>query len=630
MTDHLAEARTALETGDLERCFVLLNEAMRETDGPQLPILALLGKAFSHAGLHAEAAETFEAAARLMGDEGFEPLKSAALSRLAAGQADLALSLALKANTLREMDADLVYLIARQLHARGEHDMLAHFQNRLTASDNPEHLFFARDLIGKQTGNPFNFNLFKKLAEIEPSNPYTRFRLMAIAREFCDVDTIETEEDWMFTCLEAGQEQIFEAETPYANFLHIEDERLNRLATNNPQIPTPPAASLPARRRAMPHEYGGRIRIGYLSSDFSSTHATMRLLRRVLELHDPARFEITLYCYTPSALIAEDDSGRDSWGRIVRIDAMSDTEAARRIREDGIDILIDLKGHTGGSRCQILNHMAAPVQAAWLGFPASTVNIDLDYIIGDRFVLPDSSKPFYHEHFVRLPGSYQPNDPVHRPTPPPASRQSLGLPEDRFIFASFNAQRKITPGVATLWSEILRRVPDSVLWLMVDGETARANLHNAFAWQGLNEGQLIFAEKADYADHLARVQAADLALDTFPCNGHTTTSDMLWAGLPVLTKRGGNFASRVSESLLEACGLSDFVADDVRDFVDKAVSLVSDPRSLDAARKHLTANRYALSLFDAGAFCRSLEQAYMQMYARAREGKQPDHLDILP
>ncbi|MFM2280022.1 MAG: hypothetical protein RLZZ444_2253 [Pseudomonadota bacterium] len=628
MGNFLEQAREAFDRQDWDATFHALNAAMQSEEARDRSVFALLGKTLELHDMASEAADAFETAASLGTDGGFAHLKAAALACQKAGLADRALSIAIRANRLDQTDADLVFLIASALHQRGETELLAHFRNRLTASDKAEHLLLARDLIGHESRNPYNLGLHRKLADLFPDDPFIRFRLMAIAREFCDFATVEACEQWQALRLRDGRQDVFAAETPYANLLHIADERLNRLATNNRDLKAPPQPAAIKERRTRPHVWQDRIRIGYLSGDFASTHATMRLLRNVLESHDRNRFDITLYCYTPAELVAADDGGRSRWGRIVPIGHLDDQEAARQIRADVIDILVDLKGHTGGSRCQILNLGPAPLQMAWLGFPGSTVNVDLDYVIGDAVVLPETARPFYHENFLRLPHSYQPNDPIHRPRSPATARNALGLPEDRFIFASFNAQRKITPATYALWMTILARVPNSVLWAMVEGRPARSNLTERAIELGIAPDRLIFTDSADYEAHIGRLQAADLGLDTFPYNGHTTTSDMLWAGLPVVTRRGSNFASRVSESLLNAVGLPQLVAESEAAMIDLAVGLASQVTLLGSIRDRLVSARDQAPLFNAETFCRNLETAYILAYERRRKSLLPSDLDV--
>jgi predicted O-linked N-acetylglucosamine transferase (SPINDLY family) len=628
MPDPFQQALDAWQAGDLPATFEAINLAMQSPAQSNPALFDLLGDVLSEAGMPAEAAEAYEAAAARAPDGGFASLKRAVAAWSAAGDEEKAFLLALKAQKLDPSDMDMVFVLVKGLKLRDEKELLSFFQNKLTASDKPEHLQLAAELINADNRNPNNLALFKKLLRHDPDDHYTRFKLMSVAREFCDYQTVAEQEAWLQDQVDAGREWVFEGETHFANLLHCADERLNRLATNNISIKgTPPAAATQARR-SMPHRWNERIRIGYLSNDFGSTHATMRLLRNVLELHDTSRFDVTLYCYTSEDHIASDDGGRNQWGRIVTVGDLSDAATADRMRQDGIDITVDLKGHTGKSRSQILNFPAAPVHVAWLGFPGSTTRVDVDYVIGDRFVLPDSSRPHYHEKIVRMPASYQPNDRRHRPLPAAATRNDLGLPADKIVLASFNSNRKITRHTLDLWIAVMRRVPTSVLWVMLYHDLARSNFRDYLAASGISPDRLIFADAVPYEEHLARVQAADLGLDTFPYNGHTTTSDMLWAGLPVLTKRGSNFASRVSESLLNAVGLPELVAGDDRDFVDLAVDLAENSDRRANLREKLVLARPTAPLFDPEAFCTALESAFTTMIDRARNGLPPEHFDV--
>ncbi|WP_137157369.1 glycosyl transferase [Rhizobium sp. FKL33] len=628
MQDRLITARAALEAGDLDAAFRVINEALSEGDA-RADMIGLFGDALHKAGMTRDAAGAFEMAAKAAGASAFPYWKKAALAYDALGDGDQALAAAIKAQTAQDGDPDIIFLLARQFHARGERDLLGLVRNRLTASDDPRHLNFAAELISGETRNPFNLPLFKKLAALRPDDDVTQAKLMAVAREFCDYDTIEAQERWMEERrARLGDAAAHDGETPYANLLHCGDESRNRLAANRQTLGPGYSAERAAARRALPHVWNERLRIGYFSNDFSSTHATMRLMREVLERHDRSRFDITLYCYTPDDLIRRDDGGRSQWGRIVSVGSLADADIAERMRADGVDILVDLKGHTGGSRSHVLNFPIAPVQIGWLGYPGSTQMIDLDYVIGDRFVLPDAAKPHYHEKFIRLPHSYQPNDAKSRPQPTPLPRAALGLPEDRFLFASFNANRKITLETLKLWAEILKATPGSLLWILLETPLIRDNFAARMEKEGVARDRLIFADNAEYAAHLARAGAADLHLDTFPYNGHTTTSDMLWAGVPTLTKKGSNFASRVSESLLNAVGLPDLVMEDRDAFVEMAVEFALNPARLKSIRHRLAEARKTAPLFDAERFCRSLERAYSHAAARARQRLAPDHLDL--
>jgi predicted O-linked N-acetylglucosamine transferase (SPINDLY family) len=497
----------------------------------------------------------------------------------------------------------------------------------LAASSVTIHLQRAAEILLGDPRNPLVLSVLKKLRKLQPHDNYIRLTLLRLAREHCDYAILKEEEPLLRAELQAGQTDCLAEEPPHSSIMWEEDEALNRLAASIGSI-APITPQMQAQRRSQPHQWGDKIRIGYISCDLWDDHATMRLFRSVLTAHDPAKFDVTLFCYTPEKLLGFDLGGRKDWGNIISIEAMNDDNAASTIRSKNIDILVDLKGHTRGTRSQLMNRPLAPVHVQWLGFPGTCIEVDCDYAIGDRFVLPDSSVPYYHEKFCRLPECYQPNDPIHRPLPPAAKRTALGLPADRVIIAAFNAQRKNSLETMALWAEVLKANPKALLWLMIDGNHARQSTAAHFKSLGIKQSQLLFAPKMAYAGHLARVQAADFAIDTFPCNGHTTTSDMLWAGLPVISKRGGNFAARVSESLLNAIGLPQLVAKDDAAFLELANALIQNPQKLADLKVHLIEQRFQSPLFDSERFCRHLERAYEMMVERAKAGQAPDHLDV--
>ncbi|MDQ0453780.1 O-linked N-acetylglucosamine transferase, SPINDLY family protein [Rhizobium paknamense] len=603
-SETLTEAQRLFNAARHEESLTLASGLIAEWSGPEAA--ALLADNLAALGLKAEAAEAYRfAAARTSGAEAALLTAQAAVCTLERFDAFPG-----NAQTLfpspAERDAALAALID---------------------SSDEAHLALARQHLDADERNPLILALYRRLRRDKPQDQHIRMNLLRLAREHCDYPILLAEMPLLEADITAGRLDFLNAEPPHANIMWLADERLNRLATAHGGK-RPISANARAARHQRPQPWGRKIRLGYLSCDLWDDHATMRLLRSVLEAHDRERFEVTLFCYTPAHLLAFDQGGRQQWQPIVSIDGLDDEAAAREIQGRSIDILIDLKGHTRGSRSDLMNLPLAPLHVQWLGFPGSCPDIDCDYVIGDRFVLPDSAKPFYHEHFCRLPESYQPNDPVHRPLPPAPSRLALGLPENRVVIAAFNSQRKNTLETMALWAEVLKQNPQALLWLMVDGQHARQATAEHFKRLGVKQSQFLFAPKMAYSAHIARMQAADFAIDTFPCNGHTTTSDMLWAGLPVITRRGSNFASRVSESLLNAAGLQTLVAEDDAAFLALAAALIADASRRTALKQHLTENRYRLPLFDAVRFCRHLENAYEMMVERAKAGLQPGHFDV--
>lgn len=458
--------------------------------------------------------------------------------------------------------------------------------------------------------------------DIEAENTYRQL----LRSQLC-LGELEAQDARLLALMKAGEPAAFAVDDPHDHIMWCDDEALNARITrmHGGTAFTPQSR---AERRALPHAFGDRIRVGYLSNDLSDQHATMRLFQGVLLHHDPAKFDITLFCYSSDALIATDQGLRSRYGRIVRIGDLDDTKARETIRAAAIDILVDLKGHTKDARVSLVNSGLAPIQVAYLGFPGCGTGIDCDYILGDAIVTPEASQPFYHEQVCRLPECYQANDGDHRVLPPPALRADLGLPEDAIVIASFNATKKITPLTARLWAEVLRAVPKAVLWMMCDDLDARSNFTDFMADHGVSSDRIIFASRANYPEHVARLQAADFAVDSFPTNGHTTTSDKLWAGLPVVTRRGRNFTSRVSESLMTTLGIPELVAADDRGFVDLSVALARDPERLASLKARIAEHRFRSPLFDTERFTRHLERAYEIMVDRQIRGLAPAPFDV--
>ncbi|GAC1494731.1 MAG: tetratricopeptide repeat protein [Bradyrhizobium sp.] len=377
------------------------------------------------------------------------------------------------------------------------------------------------------------------------------------------------------------------------------------------------------------HQVGAeraRVRLGYLSGDFHQ-HATARLMAELFEHHDRHRFEVFGYSYGPdddSAMRARLAGGFD---RFVDIRARSHREAARLIHADNIDILIDLKGYTHHARPAISAYRPAPVQVSYLGYPATMGADFIDYIIVDPFVVPGSQKPFFSERLVHLPGSYQVND-RRREIAAAASRQDCGLPADGLVLCSFNNSYKISPAVFEIWMRLLHSAPGSVLWLLEANGLVKANLRSEAAKRGVDSARLIFAPLAPAAEHLGRQRHADLFVDTLPCNAHTTASDALWAGLPVLTCRGDTFAGRVAGSLLMAVGMPELVTASLDEYERTALALVRDPQRLAALRRKLEQNRDTCALFDLPKFTGNIEAAYARMWQTWVSRQQPAAFSI--
>ncbi|WP_245986196.1 glycosyltransferase [Azospirillum thermophilum] len=361
-----------------------------------------------------------------------------------------------------------------------------------------------------------------------------------------------------------------------------------------------------------------RLRIGYLSADFHE-HATAILIAELIERHDRARVEPVGCSYGP------DDGGplrrrlKGAFDRFLDLSTLPDDEAARAIRVAGVDILVDLKGHTNHARPGIAARRPAPVQAQWLGYPGTMGAPFIDHVIADPVVAPPWLQPAFSERIVALPDCYQPND-RSRPIGTTPPRSACGLPEDGFVFCCFNAAYKITPVWFDLWARLLAAVPGSVLWLLESHPEVPGNLRREAVRRGLSPERLVFSPRLPLPDYLARYRLADLFLDTSPVGAHTTASDALWAGLPVLTMAGDSFASRVGASLLTAVGLPELVTAGPAGYEAAALDLASRPEVLAALKARLAAARDTAPLFDTDRLARALEEAYAAMW-RERMGR---------
>ena len=307
---------------------------------------------------------------------------------------------------------------------------------------------------------------------------------------------------------------------------------------------------------------------------------------------------------------------------------LSDSGIAQLARTHEIDLAIDLKGFTREGRPGIFAHRAAPIQVSYLGYPGTMAAPYIDYLIADPTVIPESAQHHYSEKIVYLPDTYQVNDSRRAISATPSTRAAEGLPEGAFVFCCFNNANKISPAVFDQWMRILGQVPGSVLWLLHDNSWAAANLRKEAAKRGIDPGRLIFAKHLPLADHLAREQLADLFLDTFPYTAHTTASDALWAGVPVLTRIGETFPSRVAASLLRAIDLPELITTTPADFEGLAVELALSPERLRSLRERLARNRLTTPLFDTAAFTRHIQASYIAMMSRYDSALPPAPIHI--
>lgn len=453
---------------------------------------------------------------------------------------------------------------------------------------------------------------------LDPANAAALGRLIREKAQACDWDGLEALAEEVRRRLDSGQATIH----PFVWLSLSDSAALQRRAADQYAAhlarTAGPPLQVPEPRR------GVRIRLGYLSADFRE-HAVAYLLAELIELHDRSAFEVVAYSSGP------DDGGTmrprlmRAFDRFVDISRESDGAAARRIRDDRIDILVDLSGYTHSARSGVVALRPAPLVVNYLGYPGTLGEGIADYVIGDPAITPLEAAPYYGEKLVLLPDVYQPND-RRRPIGVPGPRSSYGLPERALVLCCFNQNYKLGPAILDVWCEALGAAADAVLWMFESRPLALENLRRELGARGVDPGRMIAAKSLPLAQHLARVSCADLFLDTYPYSGHTTASDALWAGVPLVTVRGETFASRVAASLLRAMGLGELVTESLPAYRALILDLVANRGRLAALRERVAANRLTAPLFDSVRYTKHLERAYEAMWERRLAALPPDHI----
>jgi len=465
--------------------------------------------------------------------------------------------------------------------------------------------------------------------EIDPGYVEAEARLLAARQQGCDWDGLDASRaaliahvrDRIATGRDCGIE-------PHFALTLVDDPEFHKdVAASRARKVERETAALGARTHfEHPRATPSRLRIGYVSSHFGDA-PTAHLMAGLLEKHDRARFGVFGY-----ALGADDGSAyrrriEAACDRFAELRHLTTEEAARRIQADGVHVLIDLRGYAQGGRPAIFALRPSPVQAQLVGFAGTMAAPFIDYLIADAFVAPESTAARFTEALVTMPGSYLPTDDRQAIAPAP-SRAECGLPEGATVYCCFNTNYKIEPVIFSAWMEILRAVPDSVLWLIRSNPTAERNLRRAAEAEGIAAKRLIFAERWAKPRHLARHAHADLFLDSHFVNAHTTAVDALWAGLPVLTWPGESFVARVGASAVAASGLDELIAADRRSYVAMAVALGRDRAALASLKRRLAECRSSAKLFDTAGYARRLEWAFAEMWRRFAAGLPPGPIAV--
>lgn len=447
---------------------------------------------------------------------------------------------------------------------------------------------------------------YEQALTANPAHPHALNGLAQAALLSCDWKRSAALAPRLREGIESGRPLI----QPMVLMGYSDDGALLRRAAENYVHHTAPAQPAQTDKTAGKTRYGHeKIRIAYLSADFHQ-HPTAQLMVELFERHDRDRFEVTAIAF------GSDDNSpmrarlKKAFDRFEDVRAMSDADVARLLRQRETDIAVDLNGHTQDARPGILAHHPATLQINYLVYPGTTGASYMDHVLADRIVLPVDQQPFFSEKIVHLPDCYQAND-ATRAVPDAPTRADCGLPDDGFVFCCFNNGWKLNPPVFDIWMKLLMAVPKSVLWLM-DGPHA-ANLRQEAGARGVDAARLVFAPKLPPDQHLARHRLADLFLDTLPYNAHTTTSDALWAGLPVVTCKGRVFQSRVAASLLTAVGMPELIAGDPAAYETMALQLATNPALLQATREKLARNLRTQPLYDSDRFRKAIEATYIAL-----------------
>jgi protein O-GlcNAc transferase len=462
----------------------------------------------------------------------------------------------------------------------------------------------------------------EKALSLDPDDDLTRVHLMDQLAADCDWARLEAFRDSVPRIGIAGGPV-----PPFTMLTFDDDPHRHRLRSENFAATLPPIQPLSPSVR--PTGRPERLRIGYFSADFHD-HATMFLAARLFELHDRDRFTIHAYSFGTEERGIMRERALAAFDEFTGVGHLSNRAIAELARQDGIDVAIDLKGYAEFHRIGIFAYRPAPLQMSYLGYPGTLGAPFIDYLIADKIVVPKEYRDAYSECLIVLPHSYQANDDTRALPVGDTIRAAAGLPEEGFVFCCFNYSYKLSPVEFGIWMDLLKQVEGSVLWLLASPGNMQTHLQAEMVRKGVDPRRLVIAPRTDVHSHLSRLQLADLFLDTFNCNAHTTASDALWVAVPIITKAGKSFAARVAASLLHAVGLNELVTDSEQGYGELALALATDADRLSAIRYKLAASRDTAPLFDSRLFTRHFEAGLDLAYQRYLDGLEPADIVVPP
>lgn len=528
--------------------------------------------------------------------------------------------------------SDALHLLGVIASQVGKHDLAIQLIQQAVALSPKNSLYYNNLGHVFRTLNQLDnaISCYENALQIQPEYPDALSQLVHLLQQTCawqKLDGLSEKLDGLTQiALNSGTKP---AESPYINVTRHADPDLNfkvaKLWSDN--------FARHISKLNLSFSFDGRRRnksevvVGYLSNDFRH-HPTAHLMLSLFGLHHRQEFKVYGYSYGIDDGSCYRERIRRDCDKFIDLRHLSFADAAQRIYADQVDILVDLMGHIAGNRLEICALRPAPIQVSYLGFPGTSGADFFDYIITDRIVTPEQHLPYYREQIVYMPHCYQVNDHSQPISEKSYCRKDFELPEDRFVFASFNQAHKIEPVMFDVWMNILREVPESVLWLFSRHDSVANNLRREAENRGIGSERLIFTGKLPKDEHLARHRLADLFLDTRIYTGHTSTSDALWAGIPVITLQGDHFASRVSASILTAMGLPELITSSLGEYQNLAVQLARQREQLHEIRQRLISNRNTAPLFDTPRFVANLEKAFKQMWEIFCTAETPRHLEV--
>ena len=496
------------------------------------------------------------------------------------------------------------------------------YKNSIQINDKFERSFFNLGSIYLEQKNYSEAkNCFEKVLDIKPNQDFLLGYIFYTNASLCDWSSFENLKEELENKIRDGKKVCL----PFHSLALTNSPELQKIAS---ETYFKSQFKKIKREKTLKFNYNNKkIKVGYYSADFHS-HATMYLIANLFEMHDKDKFEIIGFSYGRSPKDEMNSRVKNAFDHFFDVSEKTDKEIASFSRDLKIDIAVDLKGYTRDNRFEIFVEGCSPIQVSYLGYPGTLGSNCIDYIIADKITIPEESQNFFSEKIIYMPDTYQVNDPTIKIDSQKIKKENYGLPENKFIFCSFNQNYKITPSVYNIWIKILKETKNSIIWILSENNKSRENLLEKLNLSQIDRDRLIFAEKLSHKDHLYRLKLADLFLDTFPCNAHTTASDALRLGVPVLTYKGKTFASRVAASLNYSFGLNALIAKDEKEYLDLAVEIGNNREKSLHFKKLVNQNFDKSPLFNIKSFTKNLEKAYVKIYENYKSGMQAENLFI--